>query len=258
MFPFKKKARTSSRADAAKISDLAMRAASLHSMGQHERALSCIDEAFSLGPEMPRFFFLHLTRSAILLELRRYEEVIRECDQGLAIGAPEAGFLKNKGLALKRLGKLADALSCYERAARLEPRDPALWLDLGSLLMELQRPFDALQSYQRGLDIEPGHVLLMADMGNALYMLKRTQEAIEWYNRALSVNPRDAIVWHNLGVALRDLGNYQTCLQCFDRALEIAPRDARTWKTKAEVLLTSGREDEANACFNRAEELRPH
>jgi tetratricopeptide (TPR) repeat protein len=84
---------------------LADKAVGMLQADNQQEALTCIDHAMSMNPQMPQFFFLHIVRSAALIGVGRYEEAVGECDQGLVHYPGNPELLKNKGIALKKLGR---------------------------------------------------------------------------------------------------------------------------------------------------------
>ncbi len=104
----------------------------------------------------------------------------------------EAWGLSNKGVSLANLGKLQEAIACFDRALEINPRNAEAWNNKGVSLANLGKP----------------------------------EEAIACYDRALEINPRYAGAWNNKGVSLANLGKLQEAIACYDRALEINPRYA--------------------------------
>jgi tetratricopeptide (TPR) repeat protein len=62
---------------------------------------------------------------------------------------PEA-FVK-KGMALERLGKLDEAIDCYDRAIALDDSMTMAYLSKGGVFNRLERYGEALQCYEQAL-----------------------------------------------------------------------------------------------------------
>jgi tetratricopeptide (TPR) repeat protein len=129
-----------------------------------------------------------------------------------------------KGLALKAIGRPAEALACYEKALAIDPRKSDVWCNKGS----------------------------------ALYAQGRVEEALVCLEEATSVNPRDFKSWCNQGVMLKALGRLREAVCCYDKALEINPRDIMTWGNRGNVFGALGQLDEARKCFERILVLDPN
>jgi len=122
-------------------------------------------------------------------------EAAPQARAGTDLGAVD---YNNKGFSLANLGRPAEALTCYERALEINPRDAVAW----------------------------------SNKGNALVRLGRPAEALTCYERALEINPRYPEAWLNKGVALADLGRPAEALTCYERALEINPATQRRGPTR--------------------------
>lgn len=67
----------------------------------------------------------------------------------------DATDLIKKGSSLLFEGNFEDALSYFEQALILEPRNPELWNKKGSTLRSLGRYDDALECFNRALELDP-------------------------------------------------------------------------------------------------------
>jgi tetratricopeptide (TPR) repeat protein len=188
---------------------------------------------------------------------------IYESLTGEAAPRPCAGIdldavdFNNKGVSLATLGRPAEALTCYERALEINPRDGIAWSNKGVALADLDRRAEALTCFERALEINPRYADAWSNKGLALANLGRHEEALTCYERVLEINPRDPKAWSNKGVALADLGRHAEVLTCFERALEIDPHDAKAWSNKGVALKNLGRPAEDLTCFERALEINP-
>lgn len=64
-----------------------------------------------------------------------------------------------RGVALRALGRVAQAEEAYRRALSLDPSAGQAWHNLGNLLVENGRPREAAQAFERAASIEPGSAL---------------------------------------------------------------------------------------------------
>ncbi len=161
----------------------------------------------------------------------------------------------NKGVALKELGKLPEAIECYDKALVINPRSDLAWGNKGVALGILGRYQDAIRCFDKALEINPD--LVWDSKGLALYNLGKLPEAIECYDKALVINPRSDLAWGNKGVALRTLGRYQEAIECYDKALMINPRFDMAWNYKGDALYNLGKLPEAIECYDKALMINP-
>lgn len=124
-----------------------------------------------------------------------------------------------QGAVLRKAGRWAEALACYDRALALNPWLPAVWGNRGVVLRELGRTEEALASYERVLGMVPEDTRAWWHLGMSLGDLGRHHEALACYGRMLDLNPSDARAWYARGLTLRDgLLRYDDALSCFVRA----------------------------------------
>jgi tetratricopeptide (TPR) repeat protein len=164
----------------------------------------------------------------------------------------------NKGVALRNLGRLEEAIHCYKEAigiyrrlvevegrVELENDLARALMNKGNALRDLGRHKEAIDCYEEAIGIyrrlvevegrvELANNLAMALMnkGVALWALGRHREAIDCHNEAIGIYRRLvevegrvelannlAMALMNKGVALWALGRYSEALQYYDEGI---------------------------------------
>ena len=106
-------------------------------------------------------------------------------DKGEASAAQVGDFATYLG----KKGMIRIALGYQEYALKLAPKDPTLWLNLGTLQSGLERHSAAESSYKKAIELDPNNALAHYNLG-AVYDLKKEYDAaIEEYRRALVLDP---------------------------------------------------------------------
>jgi tetratricopeptide (TPR) repeat protein len=149
-------------------------------------------------------------------------------------------ILSDRGNALMRLGRTADALADYDKALVIAPNDVPSLYNRGNALLALGRPAEALASYDRALVLQPALAEAMANRGNALRSLGRFDEALTSYEAALDLRPTDPELLGNRGSALFDLGRDREAVAAFEAVLARAPQFAQARYNMALALLRQG------------------
>ena len=171
-------------------------------------------------------------------------------------GAPEPATgteldkvrLHNKGLSLERLGRLEEAIACFDRMLEINPSDGEAWFDKGVALDKLGRSEEAIVHYDRALKIDPRDSKAWTNKAIALVMLERVEEAHTCFDHAIELDPRNEHAWLNKGVTLSNHGRIGESLACFDRALQLNPNYELAWYNKGVNLKHLGRIEEALSC----------
>ena len=92
--------------------------------------------------------------------------------------SPQARYLSSLGTALQRQGRREEALKAFGKAVQLTPDDAVLWTSLGIVLDELQCPTDAVLCFRRALRLDPRQLEAACWSAVLLYQLGRGQEAL--------------------------------------------------------------------------------
>jgi tetratricopeptide (TPR) repeat protein len=159
-------------------------------------------------------------------------------------------------------GVIAHQTARYERAVDLIGRAISLratagaYLSLGQSLMALGRRAEALASYDAALALQPDHPIAMSGSAAALRELGRPQEALARASAAIALQPSTDAYCHR-GAALRDLGRFTDAIASFDQAIALAPHCVEAHNYRGMALQQLQRTAEALASFDRALALRP-
>jgi len=124
------------------------------------------------------------------LERNEYKTALNLLDRALVCtGKPEPNILINKGLALKNLGKLKEAIECYDAAIQADPENHFSFI-----------PWN--------------------NKGVVFGIMSKHDEAKMFFEEALRVNPHYKIALLNKGIALKQMGLNDEANKCFDKYFE--------------------------------------
>jgi Flp pilus assembly protein TadD len=159
-----------------------------------------------------------------LVDQGKFAEAITFYDQAIALEPRNAVALCGKGVALNALGNYSEALTVLDQAIAISPAYAKAWYEKGNALNGLGRYDEAIAAYDKALEIKPEYgYLAYYGKANALAGLGNYTEAIPLYDKALSLEPRYAIAWVKLGDARAATGDYQGAVAAYDEALLIEP-----------------------------------
>ncbi|MDJ0579531.1 CHAT domain-containing protein, partial [Crocosphaera sp.] len=196
-------------------------------------------------------------RGIALRQLGRLDEAIASYDKALQLKPDDHLAWYNRGNALGNLGRFDEAIASFDKALQLKPDDHLAWYNRGCALGNLGRFDEAIASYDKALQLKPDDHLAWGNRGIALRQLGRLDEAITSYDKALQLKPDDHEVWNNRGIALGNLGRLDEAIASFDKALQLKPDDHEVWNNRGIALGNLGRFDEAIASFDKALQLKP-
>jgi adenylate cyclase len=150
----------------------------------------------------PNAYGAHHAKALVLLAQGRLEEAIVEAEHCLALNPSFVNAYGDLSLASSFLGRPPEAVEFADKAMRLSPRDPLLYV------FHLQK-------------------------GLALALLGQDEQAIEWLRRAVAGAPQWPLPQALLAAALADTGHEMEARETLQRYLSLSGTRARTigqWK----------------------------
>lgn len=170
----------------------------------------------------------------------------------------------NLGLLRAQQGRLSQARTHFEEAARLNPRIPEHHANLGRLVLQAGSPDAAMRHFDAALQLDPGLPHVHSDRGVALLRTGRVDEALLAFERTLALAPEHPEAQVNMAFGLRARGvermqSGKTGEGIADllRAVQLRPDDAAFQNDLGVAFLVSGRKAEAAQAFEAALRIQP-
>ncbi|MEG4917392.1 tetratricopeptide repeat protein [Microcoleus sp. B7-D4] len=179
------------------------------------------------------------------------------------------GAYQNWGEAMKRQGKLEEALVYYQKAIELTNQAA----DVSDLSSHKNGSFDSHKSAKFGdlssaqNKLHDSHKLLdslTSEDAEALIVLAghyynkgKLSEAIAQCQRAISLQPQAVGAYHILGEALQVSGKLEEAKNCYFKILEIQPNFAEVWASLGNVFAQQQRWQDAINSYQKAVSLQP-
>jgi len=157
-------------------------------------------------------------------------ELVRDNSDRFADVYNKLGFIYHrKGLSEK-------AMSCFEKALKINPAYTEAALNLSIVYNDLGRYDDAHKIFTTAVKTVSAARLIKdpyiegklanehARLGGQYYDLGRLKEAIAEYKKALKLRPMFADIMTQLGIAYRECGDLEAAIKIFTKAQSINPR----------------------------------
>jgi predicted O-linked N-acetylglucosamine transferase (SPINDLY family) len=197
------------------------------------------------------------SRGVVLRELQRLDEALASYDKAIALKPDYATAFNNRGTALKELERLDGALSSYDKAITLKPDYPEAFYNRGIILQVMRRFEEALASYDRAIALKPDHAGAFNNRGAAFQELRCFEDALASYDSAIAFHPDYAEAFNNRGAAFQELQRFEDALASYDRAIALKPDYPEAFYNRGIALRELRRFDEALASYARAIALKP-
>jgi tetratricopeptide (TPR) repeat protein len=156
----------------------------------------------------------HIEYASGYLDLKMYDDAMREADEALALAPnlPEAIGIKSDVLC--QANRLSEAEPFMAQLAELTPSDSAIWINLAYIRRRTQSIDAAVDTLQRAFDANPQDALAHYNMACYRAVQHRQEEAIELLKNALHLNPKLKVLAkaETDFTGLRDLPAFQKLL----------------------------------------------
>ena len=270
-------------------------AQTLVQIGRVDEALPYLDKSLAYDPQ---FFPAWSAKGHALAKLEHYQEALVCFQKAHNLGDPNAAryveqcrrLLQtdehhldssaattngaqeyfSKAADQAKLGKHAEAVSCYETGLRLDPQNAAAWFNMGHSIGFLGRHQDVVKCCDRALEIHPGFGPLWILKGLGFVSMERFQDAMTCFQQAEKMGDTSAAghiarcrmshaEWYfRLGSQYQQDGNNVEAISCYEKGLGLnLAGNVVIWSNKGAALLALKRNAEAVICFDRAIALRP-
>jgi tetratricopeptide (TPR) repeat protein len=174
--------------------DHTRRARMLHQEGREEPALAACEAALKINPD-------HLDALRLRLELqralKRYDDVIRSCDELLARDRPSAALYEFRGLAREKLRDYQGAIEDQTLAIALHPGSAPLLARRGALYLVTDAPRLALRDFRESIRLDASNADAYLGRGLALVTLGQHREAVADAAKALALGEPTATRHYN-------------------------------------------------------------
>ncbi|MFZ4507689.1 MAG: sulfotransferase [Fimbriimonas sp.] len=186
-----------------------------------------------------------------------FPECLRLCQQVLATNPKSLPALVMSGMVAVRTDSPHAALQPLREAIQIDPMcfEALLWL--GIALRKSGDLAEAVTIFRRSTRIWPDHAGAHANLGLTYLDLHQGAKAVASLERAMSLNPKDPTLYHNLGVAYQQTGEGDRAERFFERAIELQPDLMVSLISLGLIYLEHSKRTEAIAAFRRAHAIAP-
>ncbi|MEP6938964.1 MAG: tetratricopeptide repeat protein [Rudaea sp.] len=162
-----------------------------------------------------------------------------------------------KGIIQHRAGQLGLAQSHYQRAAKLDPKNPDAWHLLGVCALQTNNLPLAAKHLRTCTSLSPGFAEAHNNLGVALRRMGRHRDSLGAFRAAMAARERYVEAIQNLGLALEDTGDDVEAERAHRQALAWRGNDFDSTTHLAALLRKRGRLEEALPLLDVAYRTQP-
>lgn len=173
-------------------------AASLASDHKNIEALNLINDALKKYPETVSLLG---TRAPILMELKRFPEVIEDCNKVLAVENNDQAILLTRSIANHHTGNEKAAILDLDIAIRLNPEKALAYNNRAWSYAAMHEYDKALADIDKAIALDKGLSTSHDTKAVILYGMGRLQDALNAVNNAITLKKDDgAFYYHRAGI----------------------------------------------------------
>ncbi|MEM7717243.1 MAG: tetratricopeptide repeat protein, partial [Cyanobacteria bacterium P01_A01_bin.68] len=159
--------------------------------------------------------YLSLTPQEKIQKILEIEELVQEKHQ---TADSKAELLREQGRVFDAAQEYEAAFKAFDKAVEFKPDYHQAWDNRGIALRQLGRLKEAIASYDKAVEFKPDYHRAWNIRGLTLHDLGRLEEAIASYDKAVEFKPDYHQAWNNRGIALRQLGRLEEAIASYDKA----------------------------------------
>ncbi|HEV2102121.1 MAG TPA: tetratricopeptide repeat protein [Candidatus Acidoferrum sp.] len=173
--------------------------------------------------------------------LSSQEKLIRFADTSIATAAqtPASSGIADEEMARLHMARkeYKEAEDIFYHLAVNNPRNPLYWNELGIAHHNQAQLDQALKCYQKAAKVDPKYADAQNNIGTVLYERKKFPKAIRAYKRAISIRENFAPFYLNLGYAYFGQKDFENSIASFRKALELDPTSLDPTRSRSGTVI---------------------
>src|SRR5258705_921072 len=139
----------------------------------------------------PKSSTAHVSLGAVYMDLKRPDDAEREFQKALRLNSRDPAAHFNLGNFYLSKDRRDDALGEFRKATELKYPLPDAWVNYALIQGELGKPEEASAAFKKALEIDSTNVRAITNLRNVLDALKRNTEPQKRYHKAHKSVPKD-------------------------------------------------------------------
>lgn len=119
---------------------------------------------------------------------------------------------------------LGQLVADLEKKAAANPNSAPDWINLGNIYFDSQQPLKAISAYEHALHLAPKNADVLTDLGIMYRETGQFEHAVDCFRKAVAINPEHENALYNEGVVmLNDLKKKAEAVAVWQKLLELNP-----------------------------------
>jgi len=157
-----------------------------------------------------------------LVEVERHQEAVAMLEKA-ARADPTLDALNGLGIAYGRSGRATEALAVFERALKIDPENPMIHENIGTIQLDAGQLSAARDEFVRAIRANPASAQGHAGLATVAFKSGDRETALASWKRAVDLDPTNWDALYNLGVQLMRAGRTAEARPYLERFVRTAP-----------------------------------
>lgn len=210
--------------------------------GDTDEAIRLIEGELTNDPAAP--LQLYRTFTTMLVQRRRYDQAADWTGKAVELFPKDPDLWNLRGVALRRLARLAESLEALNRAGKLDPKNRSVLNNKGNVLNDMRSPA-AVDVFTKLVRLTPNNAELQRSMGRAYWFAGEFDKAEMRFSLAVKLKPTLVDAWLDLIGLITETKSNEESAPVLERAIAANPADMRLVEAKAQAIRRSGANREA-------------
>ena len=154
---------------------------------------------------------------------KRYDDCIKEVKSKLKKTPNSLHLLNYQAMAYSALKKDREALDSYQKIIKNDPSLPGPYYNKGIILKRNGRVEEAIDSYKKAISLKPDYVQAYNNLGVLYKDNEKYEDAIKMFTKAKEIQPDHQNSYYNLGLIKKEQGLSEEALDLFLKVLNLNP-----------------------------------
>lgn len=214
-----------------------------------EEAMGAADRGSTQYPYSSELKLYYAGVLVIQGQALRAFQILTQVEQ---MGVNDSGIHFLKARVYVQLGKVRDALPCFDKCLQLEEQSDErekIRLVVANSLIDAQEYMLALRYLNQALKSAPQNESILCDIAYCYEQLNDMESSKKYNEQCISINPFNELAWYNLGTIFDRMQDYEKALQAFEFTLAVNDNNTSALFNKATMFIRMERFQEAIDSF---------
>lgn len=199
-----------------------------------------------------------ISKGKKLMNKKKYEEAITFFEQAIEIEPKNVELLIKYGKSLAQTGRYEEAFNLFEEALNIAPNNVEALRKYGIALAKAKNYINSFSIFKKGQAIQPNNIKLLGAYANALFKAHKFFESLNIFQDLIKLEPQNVKTLNYYAKALKCCKKYDEALAILENSLQLKPDDSITLNFYTGTLVELGQYDKAIDCFEKSLEINPN